>query len=134
MKIKYKFVTGERVEIEVNNEFAEIMIELESKLEKNNRKETRRHENLSSFDKDSKNSDFSADIYGKVLKSLAKDKLYTAVATLTPREQDLVHKLYLGNNPIPQAQYAKHLNIKEKSVQEKSRRIRRKLEKLMKNL
>ena len=33
MKIKYKFVTGERVEIEVNDEFSEIMIELESKLE-----------------------------------------------------------------------------------------------------
>lgn len=52
---------------------------------------------------------------------------------LKPQGQKLIHKLYLDEKPITQAEYAKSLNIKEKSMQKKSRRIRRKLEKLIKN-
>ena len=54
MKIEYKFVTGEKVHIDVTGELEAIMIELDNELKNNNRKETRRHESLSLFDKDEK--------------------------------------------------------------------------------
>lgn len=60
-------------------------------------------------------------------------KLYNAISKLKLEEQELIHKLYLDKQTMTQAQYAEYLKIQEKSVQEKSRRIRRKLEKLLEN-
>lgn len=131
MKIEYKFVTGEDVSIEVYGEFEEIMIELDKNLKNNDRKEMRRHESLDLLDKDEKNADITTDVLEDVLKNLDKDKLYDAIAKLKPEEQELIHKLYLSKSPMTQEQYAKYIGTKVKSVQEKSRRIRRKLEVLM---
>ena len=131
MKIEYKFVTGENVSVEVNGEFEEIMLELNSNLKNNDRKEMRRHESLDLLDKDTKSMDVTADILEDVCKNLDKDKLYAAIATLKPGEQELIHKFYLSKNPMTQEQYAKYIGAKVKSVQEKSRRIRRKLQVLM---
>ena len=131
MKIEYKFVTGEKVYVDVNEEFKNIIHELDNELKNNNRKETRRHESLNSLDKDKKIADMTADVLEDVLKKLDIDKLYDAIAKLKPQEQELIHKLYLVNNPMTQKQYANYLGIKVKSVQEKSRRIRRKLKVLI---
>lgn len=46
MEIEYKFVTGEKIHIEVYGKFEEIMLELDKDLKNNDRKETRRHESL----------------------------------------------------------------------------------------
>ena len=54
MKIEYKFVTGEKVYVDVNEEFKDIMIELDNELKNNNRRETRRHESLDLLDKNEK--------------------------------------------------------------------------------
>lgn len=132
MKIEYKFVTGEKVYVDVNEEFKDIMLELDNELKNNNRKETRRHESLNLLDKDKKIADMTADVLEDVLKKLDIDKLYDAIAKLKPQEQELIHKLYLDNNSITQKQYANYIGIKAKSVQEKSRRIRRKLKVLIK--
>lgn len=131
MKIEYKFVTGENVSIEVYGEFEEIMLELNNNLKNNDRKEMRRHESLDLLDKDEGTADITTDVFEDVLKNLDKDKLYAAIAKLKSQEQDLIHKLYLDKNPMTQEQYAKYIGTKVKSVQEKSRRIRRKLEVLM---
>lgn len=133
MKIKYTFVTGERVELEVNDEFTKIMVELESELKNNNRKESRRHEGLDLSDKNHKNNDLNTDICGKVLKNLDKDKLYAALTKLTPQEQDLIHKLYLDKNSLSQLQYSKIIDTNENSVKQRAKRIRIKLKKLLQN-
>ena len=132
MKIEYKFVTGEKVYVDVNEEFEDIILELDNELKNNNRRETRRHESLNLLDKDKKIADMTADVLEDVLKKLDIDKLYDAIAKLKPQEQELIHKLYLDNNSITQKQYANYIGIKAKSVQEKSRRIRRKLKVLIK--
>lgn len=75
--------------------------------------------------------DINSDIFKDVCRNFDKDKLYAAIATLKPEEQELIHKLYLSKNPMTQEQYAKYIGAKVKSVQEKSRRIRRKLQVLM---
>ena len=77
--------------------------------------------------------DKSTNIEEDFLESNKVDKLYEAISKLKPAEQKLIHKLYLDKHPMTQAEYADYLRIQEKSVQEKSRRIRRKLEKLLDN-
>ena len=131
MKIEYKFVTGENVSVEVYGEFEEIMLELNNNLKNNDRKETRRHESLSLFDKDVKNIDLSADPFEEVLKSLSKDKLYAAIAKLNPQEQELIHKLYLNKNPITQAEYARNINISDVAMWKKIQRMKNKLKRFI---
>ena len=46
MKITYEFVTGETVEIEVSDEWGEVLVELGNEENRNNHKETRRHYKL----------------------------------------------------------------------------------------
>ncbi len=127
MKIEYKFVTGEKVCVDVNKKFESIMLELNNELNNNNRKETRRHESLSLFDKNEKNMDITTDVFGDVSKNFEMDKLYSAIAKLKPRERELIHKLYLSKYPMTQTEYAKKLNISHAVLRKRVERVRKKL-------
>ena len=49
MKINYEFVTGEKLELEVDDSVGEIVIEMEVLQSRQNRTETRRHNSLESM-------------------------------------------------------------------------------------
>lgn len=132
MKIEYRFVTGEKVTAEISDEFKDVVIELDKEEYNWNRKETRRHKSLSLSDKSIENMSLSSDICDDVFKNIDKEKLHNAISRLKPNEQELLHNLYLNDKPITQNEYANILHINEKSVQEKSRRIRKKLKKFLK--
>ena len=132
MKIEYRFVTGEKAAIEINGDFEEIILELDKEEYNCNRKETRKHKSLSLSDKSIENMSISSDICDDVFKNIDKEKLHKAISLLKPDEQELLHNLYLNDKPITQNEYANILHINEKSVQEKSRRIRKKLKKFLK--
>lgn len=131
MKIEYKFVTGEKVYVDVNEEFKDIMLKLDNELKNNNRRETRRHESLDLLDKNEKNADITVDILGDVCRSLDKDKLYNAIAKLKPQEQEIIYNLYLCHNPISQIELAKIKNISIGSIKMQIHRIKNKLKKLL---
>lgn len=131
MEIEYKFVNGKKVYIEVYGEFEEIMLELDKNLKNNDRKETRRHESLSLFDKDENNIDVNMDVYEDVIKSLDRDRLYYAIQKLKPKEQELLHNLYLCKNPISQIELAKIKNVSVGSIKMQLQRIKAKLKKLL---
>ena len=132
MKIEYKFVTGEKVTAEISDEFKDVVIKLDKEEYNCNRKETRRHKSLSLSDKCIENISLSSDICDDVFKNFDKEKLHNAISLLKPDEQKLLHNLYLNDKPITQKEYANILHINEKSIQEKSRRIRKKLKKFLK--
>lgn len=129
MEIEYKFVTGEKIHIEVYGKFEEIMLELDKNLKNNDRKETRRHESLSLFDKDENNTDANVDVYEDVIKNLDRDRLYYAIQKLKPHEQDLIHKLYLDKQNMTQAEYAKIVGITENAVRKRVAKIKIRLKK-----
>lgn len=131
MEIEYKFATGEKVYVEVYGEFEEIMLELDKNLKNNNRKETRRHESLSSFDKDGNDIDANMDVYEDVIKSLDRDRLYYAIQKLKSKEQELLHNLYLCENPISQIELARMKNVSVGSIKMQLQRIKAKLKKLL---
>ena len=131
MEIEYKFVTGEKIHIEVYGKFEEIMLELDKNLKNNDRKETRRHESLSLFDKDENNIDANMDVYEDVIKSLDRDRLYYAIQKLKPHEQELIHKLYLDEHSISQAEYARILGVTENAIKQRAKWLKNKLKKLL---
>ena len=133
MEVTYSFVNGENVIVSVDEKLGGAIMQLDKDLYNNNQKETRRHQSLSKlFDKTSMMVDENVNIEDDFLRQNDMDKLHKAISKLKPSEQELIHKLYLSKNPMTQAEYAKQLKIQEKSVQEKSRRIRKKLERLLK--
>jgi hypothetical protein len=46
MRISYEFITGEKFEIEVDDDIGEVIIEMEKMQSRKNRAETRRHNSL----------------------------------------------------------------------------------------
>ena len=131
MKIEYKFVTGEDVYIEVYGDFEEIMLELDKNLKNNDRKETRRHESLSLFDKAENNMEANVDVYEDVIKNLDRDRLYYVLQKLKPKERELLHNLYFCKNPISQIELARIKNISVGSIKMQLQRIKAKLKKLL---
>lgn len=125
MEIEYKFVTGEKIHIEVYGEFEEIMLELDKNIKNNGRKETRRHESLSLFDKDENNMDANVDVYEDVIKSLDRDRLYYAIQKLKPHVQELIHKLYLDEHSISQAEYARILGVTENAIKQRAKWLKK---------
>lgn len=127
MEIKYKFVNGEETSIEVYGDFEEIILELDRDLKNNNRKETRRHESLSLLDSDKQSIATNTDVYSQTLKNLDKDKLYAAIAKLSPSEQDFIKKVFLQNKPVTYTEYAKSTGVKVDTLYQKMWRIKKKL-------
>ena len=50
MNIMYEFITGEKLEIEVNEDIANISIEIERTIYNNNQKESTRHNSINSME------------------------------------------------------------------------------------
>lgn len=107
------------------------MLELDNYLKNNDRKETRRHESLSLFDKDENNIDANMDVYEDVIKSLDRDRLYYTIQKLKLKEQELLHNLYFCKNPISQIELARIKNISVGSIKMQLQRIKAKLKKLL---
>ena len=131
MKIEYKFLNGEKVYIDVDEKFGKIIRKLDNELKNNNRKETRRHESLSLLDNDSISIDPHSDVCDKVIKKIDIDKLYKAISNLKPKEQKLLHNLYLRKCPLTQSAYAKVLGVTENAIQKRLSKIRNKLKNLL---
>lgn len=120
MEIKYTFVNGEETSIKVYEEFEEIILEFDRNLKNNNRKETRRHESLNLLDSDKQSIATDTDVYSQTLKNLDKDKLYAAIAKLSPSEQDFIKKVFLQNKPVTYTEYAKSIGVKVDTLYQKN--------------
>lgn len=128
MLIKYEFVTGEKVEIEVSNDFGTTMLQIETKIKNSNRRESRRHQSLTEIQDSSEVLvDDSVNVEDDFLKTVDFDKLRQAISQLKPQEQELIHRLYLDKHPMTQAEYAKSHNISYTTLRKRTERLRQKL-------
>lgn len=127
MEIKYTFVNGEETSIEVYGDFKEIILELDKDLKNNNRKEIRRHESLSLLDSYKQSIATNTDVYSQTLKNLDKDKLYAAIAKLSPSEQDFIEKTFLQSKAVTYTEYAKSIGVKVDTLYQKMWRIKEKI-------
>jgi len=134
MKINYEFVDGNKVEIEVSEEWASVVIELDRVEYNNEHKETRRHISLDTFNDKSK-------IYHrpKGMSFIRVDgrsfrfddpRIKGAIDSLTEKQRDLVIKVYFDG--MTAREYAKKNGIQESTVSDTHKRALKKIEKKLK--
>ena len=131
MVIKYEFINGEKFEIEVSSDLSNTIVQIESEIIKSNRRETMRHQSISEIlDKSDMLIDPNINVEEEILKRFASYKLHEAISKLKPKEQELIHKLYLDKQTMSQAEYAKSLGVTENSIKQSAKWIKKKLRKL----
>jgi RNA polymerase sigma-70 factor (ECF subfamily) len=95
MKIKYQFVTGETVEIEVPDNIAEVASTIDRDTENSNRKETRRHNSVEELEKNGTQLlDHRIDVQSIIEQKEIREGLYKALDTLLPRQRELIQKIF----------------------------------------
>lgn len=118
MKTKYEFVNGEVVEIEVSEEWAEVLADLNRQEYNNDKKETRRHCTMDVLGDEgewmmdaSKNPglDSNTELFG-----LENEKLEKAMKTLTVKQRNAVIALYFEGYSI--GEYAALIGVNENTV------------------
>lgn len=99
MKIKYQFVT-ESVEVEIPEEWANFMVELDRQEYNANHRETRRHCSLDALNLDDALLPAADDVLGEVIAALERDRLHEAIAELEPQQQDLVRRVHFNGEKL----------------------------------
>jgi len=137
VKIKYTFITGETVEIEVDADLGEAMSDIEHDQSLRNRTETRRHASYDAlvaagFDvADQKNRpDTTYDRQEEIKEHLDKlARLQEAVKLLLPQQQDLVHQIHFQKRTIASIALAE--GVSEAAIRKRLKKIYAKLEKFL---
>ena len=100
MKIKYEFA-DETIEIEVDENWGAVLIELDRQEYNNDHAETRRHCSLEEYNLDGNFVSNGGDVEDAFLISEDNKKLYAAIKKLEPRQQYLIEQVYfLGRKQV----------------------------------
>ena len=104
MKIKYKSVTGSVEVIEVTEEWASVLVELDRLDHNGNQTETRRHCSLEAFNLGGEMLSTREDIEEDLLRQETFWEVRAAVAQLPPKQREVIERLYfLGQTGIEAA-------------------------------
>lgn len=129
MKIKYEFADGD-VEVDVPNEWASILVELD-RLERNNdKKERRRHYSLDACV-------YEGIVYASEDKNLTAifetdskfGRLTEAIKYLSDKQKSLIKAVYFDGMSV--SDYAKHMGISQSAVSQQLKTIYKKLKKFL---
>lgn len=93
MKIKYEFA-DETIEIEVDENWGAVLIELDRQEYNNNQTETRRHCSLEAYNLDGNYVANGDDVEEAFFITEDNRKLYAAIKKLEPRQQYLIEQVY----------------------------------------
>ncbi len=130
MKITYKFVTGEVVEIDVPEAFAKISATIDRDIYNNNRRETRRHYSIDAMQEEGLQTiDLSIDIEAAVEEQEMSQDLHKALMELLPQQRELIHKIFYEGMSI--AQIARDDGVSESAIRDRINRIYKKLKKYL---
>lgn len=135
MKIKYQF-NDEVAEIEVSDEWGEILIDLDRQEYNVNHKETRRHVLLCIHDDDG-NEDFDSphlidpdtDVVADVFRNMDTEQLHHAIQALLPQQQQLIYKVYFQG--LSYAEIAREEGVDRSAVRKRMERILTQLKKVL---
>jgi RNA polymerase sigma factor (sigma-70 family) len=128
MKIKYEFAT-ETVEVEVTDEWATVIADLDRRDYNTKHKETRRHCSLEAYNLDGTLLPTDEDVERDFIRSEENKKLYAAIAQLEPRQQDLIRRVFFEGQSY--SDIARGSSLHRTSVQQATVRALKKLKKLL---
>lgn len=135
MKINYEFVTGEKLELEVDDSIGEIVIEMEVSQSRRNRTETRRHNSLESMQEPQQGHnprqfvDKKVDIEKFIVDLDERERLHQAISKLEYRDSLIVCKYYFENRTMEEI--GKEMGISAMAVSKRLKKIPNKIKKLM---
>lgn len=130
MKIKYEFLIGQIVEIEVSDEFNEVLIAIEKDVYNSNHRETRRHNSIAGMeDKGVQFYDKGMDIPGLIEQLEISKSLHNALDKLMPQQKRLVQKVFFQGVSIVQA--ARDEGVNESAIRNRLRKIYKRLKNIL---
>ena len=135
MRINYEFITGERLEIEVDDNIGEVIIETEKMQSRRNRAETRRHNSLEFMQENRDGyrpmqfADNRADVEQIIVHSDEKERLHRAIQKLDRKDSIIVKKYYFEDKTMEEI--GKELGISAMAVSKRLKKIPDKIKKLL---
>lgn len=135
MRISYEFITGERLEIEVDDNIGEVIIEMEKMQSRRNRAETRRHNSLEFMQENRDGNrpmqfaDNRADVEQIIIHSDEKERLHRAIQKLDRKDSIIVKKYYFEDKTMEEI--GKELGISAMAVSKRLKKIPDKIKKLL---
>ena len=135
MKIHYEFVTGEKLELEVDDSIGEIVIEMEVIQSRRNRTETRRHNSLEFMQEQRPGSnpkqfvDEKVDIEQFIVDSDERERLHHAISQLEYRDAQIVRQYYFENRTMEDI--GKKMGISAMAVSKRLKKVPDKIKKFM---
>lgn len=130
MNIKYEFVTGEVVEIEVENTVGEISIEIERDIYNNNRRETRRHNSIEGMQlQGTQIADEKSTVITFIEDKERNKDLYFALDKLLPQQKELIQKVFFEGKSI--VEIARAESVSEAAVRNRLHKIYKKLKNIL---
>lgn len=135
MKIKYEFVTGEKLEIEVEDNIGEMVVELEVIQSRRNRTETRRHNSFESMQEQRPGYnprqfiDEKADIEQYIVDSEDRERLHQAIRKLEAKDALIVHKYFFENRTM--SEIGGELGVSAMAISKRLKKIPDKIKKFM---
>lgn len=129
MKIKYQFAT-ETMEIEVSDDWGDVLVELDRQEYNVDHKETRRHASLEAFNLDGNLFPSATDVAGGVIGKEERERLYAAIAKLQPQQQELLRRVYFGGEAL--ADIAREEGVSKMALTNRMKKIYAALQKNLK--
>ena len=127
MEIKYEFVTGEVLEIEVEDSMGEVLLEFDRQEKNNERRETRRHMSLDGMDFEGETFRAEADTMREAMGRVDTERLMKALDILSQKE--LLLKVYFKGMRV--ADIARVEGVSEAAVRKRLKKIYGKLKKVL---
>jgi RNA polymerase sigma factor (sigma-70 family) len=129
LKINYKFA-NETVEIEVSEDWGNILIDLDRQEYNVNHRETRRHTTLNSENEDGEwLAVEDAEIDALFTEEGGAEKLHSAISQLSPKQQKLVQAIYFDG--ISVNDYATGEGVDQSAISHRLQTIYKKIKKFL---
>lgn len=126
MNIKYEFLTGEAVEIEVPDDIGELSIEIDRNMVNSNRRETRRHNSINRMEEAGVQfADARANITELVFENETNSQMRAALSSLLPQQQALIRQVFFEERSL--AAIARDLKVTEGAVRHRLSKIYKRL-------
>ena len=130
MKVQYRFVNGDLVDVEVPQEYGEALADLDRQEYNNNHAQTRRHVSLDMLIQDQGvQIAEDLDVAEACVSQLAMDDLVRAIESLTDKQKELVRQVFDQN--IPPARIAERDGVSRMAINNRLNKIYRILKKML---
>ena len=128
MKVSYQFAT-ESVDVEVDEIWGEMLMDMDRREYNNHQSETRRHVSLDELNLDDTLLPSKDNVEDEILGKEELKELVGALEVMTPEQLYLVKKIYFEGVSVNSV--AAELRIDQSAVSHRLRTIRKKLEKVL---